>query len=67
MFEKYGENCRDRNLLIISAIESSLSVDEAKVWIPFYKKVWKINPDEIRFDLLTWSELLYRECMISTY
>lgn len=67
MVKKYGKNCRDRNLPIISAIELSLSVDEAKVWTPVYKKAWKINPDEICFDLLTWSELLYRECMVSAY
>ena len=67
MVKKYGKDCDNRLLPIISAIKASLSVDEAKLWTPVYKKAWKINPDEIRFDLLTWSELMYRECMISTY
>ncbi|MDY5246911.1 hypothetical protein FYJ37_03065 [[Clostridium] scindens] len=66
MVKKYGKGCDNRLLPIISAIKASLSVDEAKLWTPVYKKAWKINPDEIRFDLLTWSELMYRECMIST-
>lgn len=65
--KKYGKDCKIRNLPMLSAVEISLSVDGAKVWVPVYKKAWKIDPDRIKLDLLEWTEILYQECMMSTY
>ncbi len=65
--DKYGKTCRNRNLLVLSAVDTSLSVDGPREWIPVYKKAWKINPDEIKLDLLEWSELIYQECMLNAY
>lgn len=67
MFDNYGNACGKRNLLVLSAVEMSLAVDEPKQWIPAYKKAWKINPDEIKYDLLGWSEVIYQECMLNAY
>lgn len=64
---KYGECAEERCLPIISAINTSLTVEEEKVWIPAYKKIWNINPDEIILSLLEWSKLIYFECIVNKY
>lgn len=65
--EKYGEDAAENCLPILSAINASLTVAEEKVWIPAYRKAWKINPDEITLSLIEWSKLIYFECMVSKY
>lgn len=63
--ENYCEEAEEKNLLILSAVKDSLTVDEEKAWVPAYKKRWKINPDTVTFTLRDWSKLIYFECMIS--
>lgn len=63
--EKFGEEAKEINLPIISAIEYSLSVDDKGAWVSAYRKAWKINPDTIKLSWKDWSKLVYLECMLS--
>lgn len=63
--EQYGNSLRENNLPILSALNISLTVDQKRDWLPAYKKAWKINPDEIKFSISKWSNLIYFECMVS--
>lgn len=63
--EKYGNSLLENNLPILSALDISLTVDKKREWLPAYKKAWRINPDEIKFSISKWSNLIYFECMIS--
>lgn len=67
ILKRYGDNCETRVLPILSALKGSLTVDDKRAWIPVYKKAWKINPDDIKLELSTWTRLVYQECMISNY
>ncbi|WP_050642153.1 MULTISPECIES: GTPase-associated system all-helical protein GASH [Clostridia] len=67
IIKRYGDNCDIRNLPILAALKCSLGVDEKKAWVPFYKKAWKINPDEVKVELSKWTRLVYLECMTSNY
>lgn len=65
--ENYCEEAEKRNLPILSAVKASLTVDEKRLWVPAYKKKWKIDSDKEKFTLREWAKLLYFECMISKY
>ena len=55
----------DSILPIFTSIKLSLDVDEKKAWLPAFRKIYKINPDEIKFSIDKWLRLIYSECMIA--
>ncbi len=63
--KKYGKNAVDSILPIFTSIKLSLDVDEKKAWLPAFRKIYKINPDEIKFSIDKWLRLIYSECMIA--
>lgn len=63
--EKYGKNAADNILPIFTAIKLSLDVDEKKAWLSAFRKIYRIDPDEIKFSVDIWLRLVYFECMIA--
>lgn len=63
--EKYGKNAADNILPIFTAIKLSLDVDEKRAWLSAFRKIYRIDPDEIKFSVDIWLRLVYFECMIA--
>lgn len=63
--EKYGNNAVNSILPIFTSFKLSLEVDEKKAWLPAFRKIYRINPDEIKFSIDKWLRLIYFECMIA--
>lgn len=63
--EKYGKNEVDNILPIFTAIKLSLDVDEKKAWLSAFRKIYRVDPDEITFSIDIWLRLIYFECMIA--
>jgi len=61
--EKYEEN----DTPILLALSMSLEVEEENAWIPVYKPILSISPEDERYSALDWSYFTYLELLLANY
>ena len=61
--EKHGKN----DTPILLAVSKSLEVEEVNAWIPVYKPILSISPEDVRIPAIDWAYLTYLELLLAKY